>query len=292
MDTLATLNGTRGNAAFLLVLLFLLVAGCADTVGLATQQDLAQLREEAAQLRQDLSALTPSLNRARAEVATGLSQVERQSRDQHAESQRQLALLQSRTDALTADLARLTKRLDELSQDVARLRRTPPAAPAQPGPTPPSPGPAPSTPAGSVQPKEIFHAAYLDYSKGNYPLAIDAFREFIRRFPDSDLAERAQYLIGEAHFNQASQHASKGEPEKAGTAFEQAVQEFRKVIVNYPRGEKVAAALYKEALALVALKQPALARARLQYLLDHFPQSEEAPLARERLAALKESGDR
>ena len=29
-----------------------------------------------------------------------------------------------------------------------------------------------------------------------------------------------------------------------------------------------------------------LARARLQYLIDHFPQSEEAPLAKERLASL------
>lgn len=292
MGTLTTPTGTRGNAAFLLVPLFLLVAGCADTVGLATQQDLAELREEAAQLRQDLSGLTLSLNRARAEIATGLSQVERQSRDQQVESQRQLALLQSRSDTLAADLARLTKRLDELSQDVARLRRPAPAASAQPGPPPPPAGPPPSAPAGGVQPKEIFQVAYLDYSKGNYPLAVDAFREFIRRFPDSDLAERAQYLIGEAYFNQASQHVSKGEPEKAGTAFEQAVQEFRKVTVNYPRGEKVAAALYKEALALLALKRPALARARLQYLLDHFPQSEEAPLARERLAALKESGER
>jgi TolA-binding protein len=65
------------------------------------------------------------------------------------------------------------------------------------------------------------------------------------------------------------------------------VQEFRKVIVNYPRGEKVPTALYKEALALLELKQPSLAEARLKYLLEHFPQSEEAPLARDRLASLK-----
>ncbi|OGL05859.1 MAG: hypothetical protein A3I03_13390 [Candidatus Rokubacteria bacterium RIFCSPLOWO2_02_FULL_68_19] len=65
------------------------------------------------------------------------------------------------------------------------------------------------------------------------------------------------------------------------------MQEFRKVIVNYPRGEKVPTALYKEALALLELKQPSLAEARLKYLLEHFPQSEEAPLARDRLASLK-----
>ena len=45
-------------------------------------------------------------------------------------------------------------------------------------------------------------------------------------------------------------------------------------------------ALYKEALALLELKQTRLAQTRLQYLLDNFPQSEEAPLAKERLANL------
>jgi TolA-binding protein len=48
----------------------------------------------------------------------------------------------------------------------------------------------------------------------------------------------------------------------------------------------VPTAIYKEALALIELGQPALARSRLQYLLEHFPRSEEAPLARERLGAL------
>ena len=47
-------------------------------------------------------------------------------------------------------------------------------------------------------------------------------------------------------------------------------------------------AIAQEALALIELKQNALAQARLQYLVEHFPQSEEAPLAKERLASLKE----
>ena len=84
-----------------------------------------------------------------------------------------------------------------------------------------------------------------------------------------------------------SEAASQGQTDKATQALEQSVQEFRKVIVNYPRGTKVPPALYKEALALAELKQTSLARARLQYLVDNFPQSEEAPLAKERLSSLK-----
>ena len=113
------------------------------------------------------------------------------------------------------------------------------------------------------------------------------FREFIRRFPDHPLAGNAQYWIGESHFSIARGYANSGQADKVAPEMELAVQEFRKVIANYPRSEKAPTALYKEALALLDLKQPAVAQQRLEYLVSNFPQSEETPLARERLAALK-----
>ena len=236
-----------------------------------------------AQLRQDVTALSLAVHRSRGDTETVLGQLERQTRDQTAEVQKQLAGLQARTEALAGDLSRLTARVDELSQRVETLSRqartAPPPAPAAPRPaaTPPG-GP------GGPQPTDVYQTAYIDFSKGNYPLAIAGFREFLRRFPDAELANNAQYWIGEAYWSLARGYANQGQADKVNGALEQAVQEFRKVIVNYPRGEKVPTALYKEALALLELKQPSLAEARLKYLLEHFPQSEEAPLARDRLA--------
>ncbi len=291
VDRPAISHWPRRNGWFLLVLL-VVCAGCADTVGIATQQDLAQLREEVSQLRQDLSALTLSVQRTRNEAETRLVQVERESRDQQAETQRQVAPIQSRIEGLTADLTRLAGRLEDLSHEMEKLRRQPQAAPSPSPPPVTSPGPAPPQQPGGPQPGDTYQAAYLDFSKGNYSLAIEGFREFVRRFPDADHADDAQYWIGEAYFSLASMAGSQGAAEKVEPALEQAVQEFRKVIVNYPRGDRVPAALYKEALALLALKRQSLARSRLEYLLDHFPRSEEAPLARERLAALKESQER
>jgi len=144
--------------------------------------------------------------------------------------------------------------------------------------------PAPTI-GGAVE--ESYQAANRDFSKGHYELAIPAFREFVRRFPESPLADSAQYNIGESYLSLARTGATSGQAEKSRSDMEQAVQEFRKVTVNYPRGGKVPPALYKEALALTELKQVALAQARLQYLIDHFPQSEEAPLAKEQLGALR-----
>jgi len=250
----------------------------------------ANPEREVDRLRQDLNALALSVHRSRGDAETALSQLERRSRDQQAERQKQLAALTSRTETLASEVASLTARLEEISRRVEQLSRQvkAPAAPPPGSIARPSPGGAPA-PSGS-QPTQFYQAAYIDFSKGNYPLAIAGFREFLRRFPDSDLADNAQYWIGEAYFSLARTYANQGQSDKAGQELDQAAREFRKVIVNYPRGDKAPTALYKEALVLLELKQQSLARARLQYLLDHFPQSEEAPLAQERLNALKESG--
>jgi len=272
-------------------------AGCADGSGDSLQQDVAQIR-------QDLNSLTLAVHRSRGDTDTVVGQLDRRTREQGAESSKQMAALGSRLDALSADVARISARIDELSQRVDSLGRSSPssgtapvppparvgAAPAAPAPT--APAPAPPAPAagaprvGGATAEESYQAAYLDFSKGLYPLAVSGFRDFVRRFPDSTLADSAQYWIGEAYFSMARATAS--QPDKARENLEQAVQEFRKVMVAYPRGSKVPTALYKEALALVELKQTALAQQRLQYLVEHFPQSEEAPLAKERLASLKE----
>jgi tol-pal system protein YbgF len=175
-----------------------------------------------------------------------------------------------------------------LTPQVARPL-APPIPPAVPTPATPAPpataGTRPAT--NALQPQDIYQASYIDFSKGSYALAMAGFREFLRRFPDHTLAGNAQYWIGESHFSLARGHANAGQPERATQELEQAVQEFRKVLASYPRGEKAPTALYKEALALLELKQPGLAQQRLEYLVTNFPQAEETPLARERLAAIK-----
>jgi tol-pal system protein YbgF len=169
---------------------------------------------------------------------------------------------------------------------------SPPVAVVPPPTAAPSPPPAsaPSTrpTTGALQPNDLYQAAYIDFSKGSYALAIAGFREFLRRYPDLDLSDNAQYWIGEAHLALSRAHADGGRNDQAGQALQQALQEFRRVVANYPRGDKAPTALYKEALVLIELKQPQIAQQRLQYLVDNFPQAEETPLARERLTALKD----
>lgn len=280
--------------AVLLLAGVLCLPGCAsvaEVTGTASQDEVLQLRTEVARLQSSVQRLQAAGDPAAAAAA--------RTREHSAQTDQQISALARRLDTLTASVAALGTRIDELNVRVenqarqARAATPPPARPA-PSTAPPPGGPAPapgwaSRPAtGPQAAQDLYQAAYLDYSKGSYALAIAGFREFLRRYPEHSLASSAQYWIGESHMGLARGHANAGQQDRAVQAIETAVQEFKKVVANYPRGEKAPAALYKEALALLELRQPAVAQARLQYLVDNFPQAEEAPLARERLAALRD----
>ncbi|PYN09796.1 MAG: hypothetical protein DME02_02100 [Candidatus Rokuibacteriota bacterium] len=294
----------------------MLLGGCAsmqDATGVATQQDLLQLRT-------DVTVAQQRAQRALGEAEAALAQAQRRERERDTETEQRVAALAQRVEALTASLTTLSNQLDELNSKLDTASRqpragTPPtsaprtAVPAPPTATPststtpsttpapqdsttptapPAPPPVASRPTtNALQPQDIYQAAYLDFSKGSYALAIAGFREFLRRFPDQPLAGAAQYWIGEAHIALARGYANAGQAPQATEALEQAVQEFRKVLANYPRSDKAPASLYREALALLELKQTDAAQQRLQYLVETFPQSEESVLARERLAALR-----
>jgi len=300
------------------LLLALSLAGCAEVqeaTGVATQQDLLQLRQE--------MMAAQSAQRGKVDADTIAAQVDKRVREQTTEQDRKVATLNRQIDSLNDTVTSLSGRVDELNSklDVVnrQLRGAAPAASAAAATTPrpapggagapagaapgattgapagaspgAAPGPvavAPSRPTtGSLQPQDIYQAAYIDFSKGSYSLAIAGFREFLRRYPDHELAGSAQYWIGEAYLSLARGFSDASQNDKASESLEQAVQEFKKVQANYPRADKVPTALYKEALALIDLKQPTLAQARLQYLVDNFPRAEETSLARERLTNLK-----
>jgi tol-pal system protein YbgF len=299
-----------GRRLALLLAVVLSLAGCAgvqEATGVATQQDLFQIR-------QDVAAAQQTATRAKADADAVSAQLKNRP---GGESDKKVAALSRQVDSLSETLTTLTGRVDELAtrlDTVTRQLRTSQAplisgsaaprtssaapsgsaAPASPGAAAPgaaAPGAVAAVPqrppAASLQPQDIYQAAYIDFSKGSYSLAIAGFREFLRRYPDQELAGSAQYWIGEAYLSLARGFSDSAQSDKATESLEQAVQEFKKVLANYPRADKVPTALYKEALALIDLKQPAQAQARLQYLVDNFPRAEETALARERLAALK-----
>ena len=267
-----------------------LLAGCAPEAAPLLHEDFDRLRADLLRVEQEVQG-------SRSALLTEIQTTDRRTTQTLTEVQRSVARLGTRLDDLGREAGQLQGRVDELRRRIDTLALQfeavgPPAggerraagagSRSRPGRRSPQ---RPATPG--TQASDLYQTAYIDFTRGHYNLAIAAFREYVRLYPDTALTEKAQYWIGESHFSLARAHQAKGEAERAVQELERAVQEFRRVVIVYPRGDRVPAAIYKEALALSELGQIQLAEARLQFLADQFPSTEEAAQAKDELARIR-----
>jgi len=267
-----------------------LFVGCAPEAAPLLHEDFDRLRADLLRVEQEVQG-------SRSALLTEIQATDRRTTQTLTEVQRSVARLNARLDDMGREAGQLQGRVDELRRRIDTLALQfeavgPPSgtAASAPGTAPPAPGPTaqqqrPAPP--STQASDLYQTAYIDFTRGHYNLAVAAFREYVRLYPNTPLAEKAQYWIGESHFSLARAHQARGESDRAVQELERAVQEFRRVVIAYPRGDRVPSALYKEALALAELGQLQLAEARLQFLLDQFPSTDEAAQAKEELARIR-----
>ncbi len=175
----------------------------------------------------------------------------------------------STTQELFEQMSRLEGKLDEVMGRFNQLSTRTGSAPAG---VPRGADPD-SAAAGAVDVQQLYDQAAQDLTQGRYAMALQTFREVVRRQPTSELADNAQYGVGECLFAQSM--------------FDSAAVEYRKVEASWPLGEKVPAALYKLALAEDKLGHKQQTTRTLEDLVKRFPLSGEAQLARERLGVPK-----
>ena len=119
--------------------------------------------------------------------------------------------------------------------------------------------------------KREYDDAFRVVERKDYRAAIIKLRDFIKRYPASDLADNAQYWLGECHY--------------ALKEYDRAILEFD-AVRNYPNGDKMPAALLKQGFAYAELNDRVDARKVLQELVERYPQSEEAGKAKAKLKTL------
>jgi tol-pal system protein YbgF len=132
--------------------------------------------------------------------------------------------------------------------------------------------PPPVPAAGGLSPQDVYNTAYADYLKGNFDLATDGFKIYRESFPDSPLADNALYWIGECSFSQKK--------------YIEAIDVFNELILNYPQGDKIAAAYLKKGLALAELERKDEALVVFKLLTSKYPLEEEARIAQEKIKDL------
>lgn len=173
-------------------------------------------------------------------------------------------------------LGRLEGKLDDIMARFRIASERAPAKPADPAPTttPPAGGgagspPAATPPASGVDRNQLYEQATTDLTQGRYGLALNGYRQYLQLFPETDLADNAQYGAGECFFAQAM--------------FDSALVEYARVGVRWGTGDRAPASLYKLGLCEERLGRSAESRKTFEDLVKRFPQSGEAQLARDRI---------
>ncbi|MEW6377214.1 MAG: tol-pal system protein YbgF [Thermodesulfobacteriota bacterium] len=120
---------------------------------------------------------------------------------------------------------------------------------------------------------DLYKAAYETFQKGDLEGARRKFEAFLKQYPNTELSDNAQFWIGETYYLKKD--------------FEKAILEYEKAIVKYPEGDKMPAALLKQAFAFLELGDKGNARNLLRRVIERYPHSDQAEIAKKKLEGIK-----
>jgi tol-pal system protein YbgF len=160
---------------------------------------------------------------------------------------------------------------DHLKGMEGKIKQT---EPEKPGPAKEVPSEGKGTSAGMGN---MYKVAYEAFQKGDAEGARKKFEAFLKQYPNTELSGHAQFWIGETYYQKKD--------------FEKAILEYEKTITKYPEGSKVPAALFKQALAFLELGDKANARNLFRRVIERFPRSDQAEMAKKRLETMKQPSD-
>jgi len=240
------------------------------------KKDTKLILDELQKLSATISGLERKVTIVSADISELNKKVEIMADKVNAVSTNQADLTQSKESMLVL-LQNIKEGLNAIQTSLLKIndRITAPSLPQ--GGNAPTPG---QTTAGQGEsplnqdPSSIYYAAYSDYIKENYDLAIEGFRQYIKLFPEGGLADNSLYWISECYYAQKK--------------YPDAISTFNELIAKYRDGDKVPAAMLKKGYALVETGKQREGTMTLKDLISRFPLSEEASLAQQKLKEIAE----
>jgi tol-pal system protein YbgF len=288
-------DGMKGWIVFLTGLLFF---GCAST------KDVQILDRETDRLRSEINILQKESNLNKDQIS-GLRSENQKLR---ADFSLQLENLQSETRALSTDIEEYKELLKTPSKEMDRIKeemdsrlkileerrknqeekireienRLKESSGSTTGLTLKSMEPETSASAKEISAElkgvstgmgDFYKDAYETYHKGDLEGARRKFEAFLKQYPNTELSDNAQFWIGETYYLRKD--------------YERAILEYEKAIVKYPEGDKIPAALFKQALAFLELGDKTNAKNLLKRVIEKYPQSDQAETAKKKLETIK-----
>jgi tol-pal system protein YbgF len=266
--------------ATLLVLLSTLLLAVTPAWGV--NKEMVQLQTQVQQLQEQMTAMqrgfdermgvmknlveqdTDAVNK----VATALTALQTTLQKQQGDSagrvdqlSGQLQSLNDTLDELKARLAKVSKQLEDMQSSQQSLAANQAQAQAQ-----------QQAQQQAPPPDVLYNNALRDYNGDKNDLATQEFSDYVKFYPNTDLAGNCYFYLGEIQFRQGN--------------YQQAAQSYDLVLQNFPTGNKSASAQLKKGFSLIELGKQEDGVAELRRVIQRYPRSNEALQARERLKKL------
>ena len=241
-----------------------------DIVQLQTQVD--QLQQAMTQMKQSfdermgvmrnlLEKNTDAANKVSAAIDGLQASLGKQQQDRTAQVDQisgQIQSLNDTMDELKVRLAKLSKQFEDMqsSQQSMAAQQSQAQQQAQ-------------AMAQAPPPDVLYNNALRDYNGGKTDLATQEFNDYIKFYPNTDLAGNAYFYLAETQY-------------KAGD-YQKAVANYDLVLQNFPGGNKAASAQLKKGFALIELGQQDEGAQELKHVIQRYPRTNEAVQARDKL---------
>jgi len=245
-------------------------------------KDMIQLQTQVQQLQEQMTAMqrafdermgmmknlveqdTDAVNKVAAALTALQTTLKKQETDAGTHTDQisgQIQALNDTMDELKVRLAKVTKQLEDMQaaqQSLAAQQATQQAQQQAIAQAPP--------------PDVLYNNALRDYNGDKNDLALQEFSDYIKFYPNTDLAGNCYFYLGEIQFKQGN--------------YQPAAQSYDQVLQNFPTGNKAASAQLKKGFALLELGKQDEGVSELRRLIQRYPHSPESLQARDRLRKL------
>jgi tol-pal system protein YbgF len=276
----------KSNRLYIVLALFLSLGIALPASG--ANKEMVQLQTQVQQLQQQMTLMQQGFNErmgvmknlieqqtdAANKVSSAITELQSSINKQQQDRASQVDQISGQIQALNDTMDELKVRLGKLSKQFEDMQAAQQSLAAQQSQSQQQAQAVAQAPAPDV----LYNNALRDYNGGKSDLASGEFNDYLKYYPNTDLAGNVYFYLAEIQF-------------KAGD-FKKAVENYDQVLQNFPSGNKAAGAQLKKGLALIELGEQDEGVQELRHVVQRYPKTTEATQARDKLRKLNPPGPR
>ena len=117
--------------------------------------------------------------------------------------------------------------------------------------------------------KDFYMEAYKAYKANDFEGAREKFKTILKNYPESEYSDNSRFWIAESYYKEKN--------------YEDAILAYEELIKKNSRSDKIPGAMLKQGLAFYELNDKKTGKIVLEKLIEKFPDSEEAQVAKQKL---------